>query len=60
MRGQGEDALPHTHKIVPRPRKEAKKKEQQMKIDRENLARLETEYKGYLKGDKLEQFFDDV
>ncbi len=30
-----------------------------MRIDRENLARLETEYKGYLKGDRLEQFFDD-
>jgi len=30
-----------------------------MKIDRENLARLETEYKGYLKGDRLAQFFDD-
>ena len=30
-----------------------------MKIDRENLARLETEYRGYLKGDRLRQFFDD-
>jgi len=26
MQGQGEDLLPHTHKIVPRPRKKAKKK----------------------------------
>jgi len=25
MQGQGEDALPHTHKIVPRPKKKAKK-----------------------------------
>jgi len=30
-----------------------------MKVTKQNLARLETDYKGYLKGDRLDQFFDD-
>lgn len=30
-----------------------------MKLNEENLAKLEAEYKEYLKGDRLDQFFDD-
>jgi len=30
-----------------------------MKVNKENLTKLEAEYKGYLKGDRLDQFFDD-
>ena len=37
----------------------SQKKGMKMRIDKENLARLETEYKGYLKGDILKRFFDD-